>query len=58
MTKRRKPKAVKVRKPMPPPSKVIPADKKRRIQQDILRQLREIDSWQDGPDPIPPHTLK
>ena len=58
MTKPRKPKAVRVRKPMPPPSRVILSDKERRIQREVLRQLREIDSWHDGTDPIPPHTLK
>jgi len=57
-----KPKAVKVRRPMPPPSKVMPDDRRRLRDQDILRQLRAMDSWDgfmdDGPDPIPPHSLK
>ena len=59
MRKRKpKPKAVKVRRPMPPPSKVMPDDRRRLRELDILRQLRAMDSWDDGTDPIPPHTLK
>jgi hypothetical protein len=42
--RKHKPKAVRVRKPMPPPSRVILSDKERRIQREVLRQLREVDS--------------
>lgn len=57
MPKSRKPKAVKVRRPMPPPSRAIPSEREKRIERDILRQLRRMD-WEDGTDPLPPHMLK
>ena len=53
-----KPKAVKVRRPMPPPSKVLPSLRRRILDQDIERIIRRRDDWEDGPDPIPPHSLK
>jgi hypothetical protein len=59
VTKRKaKPKAVKVRRPMPPPSKVMPDDRRRLRDQDIERLISRRDEWEDGPYIPPPNGLK
>jgi hypothetical protein len=57
-SRKHRPRTAKVRRKMPPPSKVIPDSRRRRLDLDIARIIRRRDDWEDGPDPIPPHSLK
>lgn len=57
MAKPRKRKAVKVRRPMPPPTRVMPADKRRKVDDDILRRLRTHDPFEED-DHFSPGSLK